>query len=363
MRTWSIVVGLAALTQPVLASSAQSCATGVGCQLPDQLPHGPTNATAVLSDLGTGAAAAENFTAAASGDITAICWWGRYLDLSSFSDCGDSSADTFSITYYADAGASPGAVLAGPILLVPSAKFATGNLTQVGPKSFEEWQYEATHAAVPVVAGQCYWIEIQQQSGGRSGVNCQWQWATAPAGDSLAASRGAGPFTPLAFDLAFCVDVAITADGCACPAPVPYCTAGTSAAGCATGLTATGLASASAASGFDLLASPAEPGKDGLFFFAANGRQANPWGNGSSFQCVVPPVQRGGLISSTGAGGACAAAFGQDLNALWCPTCPKPQKNPGAGAIVQAQLWYRDPQSTSNQTTSLSDAIEFCVRP
>ena len=37
--------------------------------------------------------------------------------------------------------------------------------------------------------------------------------------------------------------------------------------------------------------------------------------------------------------------------------------NPGAGAIVQAQLWYRDPVSTSNQTTSLSDAIEFCVSP
>jgi hypothetical protein len=28
---------------------------------------------------------------------------------------------------------------------------------------------------------------------------------------------------------------------------------------------------------------------------------------------------------------------------------------------VQAQLWYRDPLSTSNQTTSLSDAIEFVV--
>ena len=35
--------------------------------------------------------------------------------------------------------------------------------------------------------------------------------------------------------------------------------------------------------------------------------------------------------------------------------------NPGAGAAVQAQLWYRDPLNTSNQPTSLSDAIEFCV--
>jgi len=31
--------------------------------------------------------------------------------------------------------------------------------------------------------------------------------------------------------------------------------------------------------------------------------------------------------------------------------------------VVDAQLWYRDPQSTTNQKSSLSDAIEFCVWP
>ena len=41
----------------------------------------------------------------------------------------------------------------------------------------------------------------------------------------------------------------------------------------------------------------------------------------------------------------------------------KPASNPGAGALVQAQLWYRDPQNTSNQTTSLSDAVEFTLCP
>ena len=35
----------------------------------------------------------------------------------------------------------------------------------------------------------------------------------------------------------------------------------------------------------------------------------------------------------------------------------------GAGAVVQAQLWYRDPWNSSNQTTSLSDAVEFTVGP
>ena len=32
-----------------------------------------------------------------------------------------------------------------------------------------------------------------------------------------------------------------------------------------------------------------------------------------------------------------------------------------SAATVQGQLWYRDPLSTSNQTTSLSDAVEFVV--
>jgi hypothetical protein len=148
-----------------------------------------------------------------------------------------------------------------------------------------------------------------------------------------------------------------------CSGGTPYCTAGTSASGCQASLCASGEASASAPSGFELVALTVEGAKDGLYFFGTNGRQANPWGNGTSFQCVVPPVARAGLLAGTGATGACDGSFAQDLNAFWCPACPKANKNPGAGAVVQAQLWYRDPLSTSNQTTSLSDAVEFDVGP
>ena len=77
----------------------------------------------------------------------------------------------------------------------------------------------------------------------------------------------------------------------------------------------------------------------------------------------MPPVKRGGLLTGSGAAGTCTGAFSQDLNALWCPSCPKPLHNPGAGTTVQSQLWYRDPQNTSNQTTSLSDGREFVVGP
>jgi hypothetical protein len=144
---------------------------------------------------------------------------------------------------------------------------------------------------------------------------------------------------------------------------VSYCTAGVSASGCQALMGSSGTASATATSGFDLTAIDVEGQKDGLFFFGTNGRQANPWGNGTSFQCVVPPVLRAPVMAGTGALGACDGSFSLDLNALWCPACPKPAKNPGAGALVQSQLWYRDPASTSNQTTSMSDAREFSVAP
>ena len=142
-----------------------------------------------------------------------------------------------------------------------------------------------------------------------------------------------------------------------------YCTAGTSASGCQALISASGTASATAPSGFVVSASKVEGQKDGLFFWGKSGKQANPWGNGTSFQCVIPPVTRGGSLAGSGTIGACDGSFAQDLNATWCGTCPYPQKNPGAGAVVQAQLWYRDPLSTSNQTTSLSDAIELVVQP
>ena len=146
--------------------------------------------------------------------------------------------------------------------------------------------------------------------------------------------------------------------------PVTYCTAGTSANGCTAMISATGSPSATAPSGFSLSVSGAEGAKSGLFFIGSNGRQAVPWGSGTSFLCVVPPTVRiPPLAALSGSAGVCAGAYSIDLNALWCPSCSHPGKNPGPGALVQGQFWYRDPLNTSNQTTSLSDAIEFSVNP
>ena len=139
-----------------------------------------------------------------------------------------------------------------------------------------------------------------------------------------------------------------------------YCTAGTSGSGCQALLSSSGQPSASAPSGFVLTANQAEGSKTGLFLWSSLGRQANPWGNGTSYVCVVPPRYRSQVVASGGTGGACDGSFSVDLNARWSA---KPNQNPGPGALTQAQLWYRDPLSTSNQATSLSDAMEFFVAP
>jgi hypothetical protein len=145
-----------------------------------------------------------------------------------------------------------------------------------------------------------------------------------------------------------------------CPAPVNYCTAGTSAAGCQATIASIGTPSATAPNGFVLLASGVESQREGLFFFGTNGRQANSWGSSTSFQCVVPPAHRGKVLDGVGAVGECEGTFSYDLNAHWTV---KPHHNPGPGVLLQAQLWYRDWQSTSNQTTALSDALEVGVCP
>jgi hypothetical protein len=146
-----------------------------------------------------------------------------------------------------------------------------------------------------------------------------------------------------------------------CKVPENYCTAGTTASGCNAKISSTGTPSASSPTGFLLTCTGVEGNKKGLFFFGVNGRQANPWGSGTSFQCVVPPVKRTPLQSGAGSNGACNGFFSYDLNFHW--NVFKPQTQPGAGAVVQNQTWFRDPLNTSNQTTSLSDALELQVCP
>jgi hypothetical protein len=148
--------------------------------------------------------------------------------------------------------------------------------------------------------------------------------------------------------------------GTPCGQPVNYCTAGTSFSGCQAVLSSTGTPSASAASGFVVSADGVEGLKDGLFFYGTNGGQGMPWGNSTSFQCVVPPTIRSPTLNSGGTLNGCDGSMSRDMNAYWTAF---PAKNPGIGVPVSLQLWYRDPLNTSNQTTSLSDGLSFLLCP
>jgi hypothetical protein len=143
-------------------------------------------------------------------------------------------------------------------------------------------------------------------------------------------------------------------------APIFYCTPGTSASGCQGTLSVVGTPSATAPTGFSVTTSTLEGIKDGLYFYGTNGPQANSWGSGTSYQCVVPPTIRTPTLNSGGTLFACDGSVSRDMNAYWTAN---PIKNPGVGTQVNLQFWYRDPLNTSNQTTSLSDAVQFVVEP
>jgi hypothetical protein len=163
------------------------------------------------------------------------------------------------------------------------------------------------------------------------------------------------------------------------PQVVNYCVPGWTANGCGTNLppfppdptfvcnvgcpplniSAVGVPSRTKPTGFTLTVTWAPANRAGLYYWGANGRQMNQWGNGTSFKCIVPPFMgRGALLASGPMTVQCTGVFMEDLNERWTS---KPMTRPQMGDIVQAQLWFRDPHNTSNVTTAFSDAVEFCV--
>jgi len=190
--------------------------------------------------------------------------------------------------------------------------------------------------------------------------------------DSLGASCAAGTFSAheSSQQALFWTQASVW---CCCESnPVSYCTAGRSSSSCQALISAHGTSSATATSGFFLRADDvqgSDAGTNGLFFYGIHGRQAVPWGNPASgcptYQCVRAPTRRGALQNGGGSNGNCDALFLEDVNARWTA---KPAHNPGAGATLQGQLWYRDRRNPciggmAQSTTALSDAVEWTVCP
>ncbi len=162
-------------------------------------------------------------------------------------------------------------------------------------------------------------------------------------------------------DLLMANALAYVAGGASCPAPVAYCTAGTTTNGCVSTMSATGTATAGAASGFTLTASNVEGQKSGLIFYGINGPQAAQWGTGSSFLCVKAPTQRLPSQLTGGTAGACDGSLSNDFLAFLSAN-PTALGAPGtAGQTFHAQAWFRDPPAP--KTTNLSDGLEFVLCP
>jgi len=149
----------------------------------------------------------------------------------------------------------------------------------------------------------------------------------------------------------------ITFDGC--PAPIAYCTAGTTAGGCTTTISSSGTASASASSGFTVSCNNVDTNRTGLFFYGVSNPTfvPTPWGvGGTSYKCVANPVQRMGVMNSGGTTG-CTGGFTQDWNAYMANN-PGALGNPRAvGSSFSIQMWMRDPPSP--KSTILSNALDF----
>ena len=73
------------------------------------------------------------------------------------------------------------------------------------------------------------------------------------------------------------------------------------------------------------------------------------------------PLIRTPLLTATGMVGLCDGSLSRHFGAYWATAGPA--KVPAPGQQVDLQLWYRDPASTSNQSTSLPDGLEFSACP
>jgi len=187
-----------------------SCSTGGGggggctaatfCQ-------GPDGINALTSNTSAGFLTSDNFSPTADGDITDVCWTGVGFD--GAGDCSATMTDNFTVTYYNDDGngVCPGTVLAGPFA-VTAAQNPTGNLL-LGV--FIQIEWEASHAAVPVTGGECYWVEITN-----SDSPCNFAWETSVDGDNRSCQTPAGG---TANDQAFCLNIDFDNTGCGITGP------------------------------------------------------------------------------------------------------------------------------------------------
>lgn len=207
--------GTFALTMEEIIPATRPSAEG-GCQ--SAIP------TEALVSNGQDLIVADTFTPAESGKISEISWSGGYFNGNE--DCLNTD-DGFEIRYYLDDGGLPGPLIAGPFnnqnfSLIKFGKSTTG---QIINGQIREYQYSGIHDPVPVIGGECYWIEIRNVSQD----TCTWHWEIANGGDGWSVQDGHMTDGPDGYDstdrvpedLAFCLGLPLAqAGGCDVTSPV-----------------------------------------------------------------------------------------------------------------------------------------------
>jgi len=229
-------LGLVSAMSFTTTAWAQECAQpNANCQLPDQLGHDNTVGATSDGNPDAGFEVSDNFVAAGT-TIENICWWGFYLDFDVPEDCGPGGVpDLFTVTYYENIPGFPATpdlltIIGGPFTQgvdLTVTKGATGAVIPSGAGDLAEFEYTGSHAPVTVTPGACYWIAVQNDSTG-SDPACFWLWSTAPTvteepidgkGDGNSYQDGGGGTSD--YDLAFCLDSALTPDpGTVCDFPI-----------------------------------------------------------------------------------------------------------------------------------------------
>lgn len=206
-QTYLIRIGTYPGTPGGAGSFSITCRPPLPCNQPGANCQAPANTAVVQSSRGN-FVVADDFNPASSGNITNVCWWGSYVD-GQGENCQGVASDAFQVRYFSSDDGRPGTLLA-------TFSQAGGTLTVSGPSptgvtiasNLTEYEYSATHAALPVSAGQCYWIEI---SNGIPG--CSWFWEVGINQNQRAFQDGLAdlpgvyePAEAILDDMAFCLN-------------------------------------------------------------------------------------------------------------------------------------------------------------
>jgi hypothetical protein len=167
---------------------------------------------------------ADGFTPTASGTVNSICWNGVYLPAVNITD-------NFTVTDYdcdeVDNPGVPSAVIAsfsqsgGTLVHNPATQKINTGLTLGGIA--EIFEYHATHADVPVQAGERYFVEIVNTAA--AGESWFWEFSSDQDGDGASFQKPAGitdyaRWSRQTTDVAFCLNIELGDQTDVCPLPL-----------------------------------------------------------------------------------------------------------------------------------------------